>query len=499
MRTLLIASLFALIATPALAQDASPSSAPTAATAAPTPVAKKKAPVAATPAASPAPSATALSEDARRENNAVADLDDEVSYRVSRAKSRIERGPIAEGQKGEITRALDRAVEQIANQQKRVDDAKAAVDPGSLDHVSRLQEEIAAMSKIAHVAAHEVEAVRTHDSDTEDTLQATSDELDKISDRGEELGNKLEEVRDGMQDRADQLAEAHGIGVIKGKHGTVHVGVNTENERVEFGRGVEIKKDEKVESAVAFGGPITIAGDVEGDAVAFGGNLHVTESGHVHGDAASFGGRIIIDEGGRVDGEKTQVGAGKMVAGMIPALAAADAPERHLSTGATIGFGLLRAAAEFLCFFLLGMLVLVLVPKRTLVVAEAIERHPLKAGGIGFAVMVAALPLTLLLIITILGIPLAILLWPALFVSGFFGYVALALVIGRKLPAGVIPTNNALFALGAAVIVAVGMLPWIGSAIWFLLGFLAIGAVALTRFGAEDKSGPASSTLEAAA
>lgn len=440
----------------------------------------------ATPAA---PATPPLSpENSKRETGAVADAKDEITYRLSRARRRIAGGKVASGQVAEIQRALDRGESQIQTQVARLDAANAAPDAGSLDHVARVQEEIVALSKIAHAAAGQVEAVRTHDDDTEETLQAASEEIEKISERSDEIAERMEDMRSEMEDRAGEIADAHGVGILRGKHGT-HVGVNTEDERVEFGGSVDVKKDEKVESAVAFGGTVTVAGDVMGDAVAFGGNVHVTETGHVHGAAASFGGRVIVDDGGHVDGEKTQVGAGKLALGLLPGTASpAEPPARPHSWPESLGFRLLHAGIEFLCFFVLGMLVLLIVPKQTMVVAEAIEHHPVKSGGIGLLVLFAAVPLTLLLIVTLVGIPLALLLWPALFVSGFFGYVALALVIGRRLPSGIIPTSNALLALGAVVIVAVGMIPFLGSLVWCVLGMLALGGVALTRFG-TDKGG----------
>ena len=452
------------------------------------------------PASTPAAVAPLSPENARREAQVVGDLKDEIAYRLNRARRRFDRGPIAAAQKDEIARAIDRGAAQIATQLARLTEANGAPDAGNLDHLSRVLEEATALGKIAHGASKQIESVRTHDDDTEEALQAISDEVEKIADRAEVLAAPLEEMRDEIESKADDIEDMHGVGILKGKHGA-HIGVNTRDERVEFGGGIDVKKGEKVESAVAFGGPVTVAGEVMGDAVAFGGNLHVTESGHVHGDGASFGGRVILDEGGRIDGEKTQVGANRAVQAMIPGLTSGSAPDRPRSAVARLGWTLLRGGAEFLCFFILGLVALVLAPKRVLNIASAVERQPLKVGAIGLATWVASGPMTVLLAflcLLLVGLVLLPLFLTGLACAAFLGYVALALVVGRRIPSGVIPTNAAIFALGAAVIVVLGMIPFFGWVVWGLVAIFGLGAVILTRFGVDDPLAPAG-TLETAA
>src|SRR5439155_23608901 len=86
-------------------------------------------------------------EAARREKAIVGDVKDEIAYRESRARHRFERGPVVEEKKEQISRAIDRGIEQVDTQAKRVDAALAEKDPGSFDHVKRLREEVAALGE----------------------------------------------------------------------------------------------------------------------------------------------------------------------------------------------------------------------------------------------------------------------------------------------------------------------------------------------------------------
>ena len=102
--------------------------------------------------------------------------------------------------------------------------------------------------------------------------------------------------------------------------------------------------------------------------------------------------------------------------------------------------------------------------------------------------------LTVLLCVTIIGIilvpPLGIIAAAAV----IMGYAALAMMIGRKLPIPVRPSSAAYAALGTAVIVVVAnLIPVLGQLAFVVAGFVGLGAVLYTKFGAnelEEDDGP---------
>jgi hypothetical protein len=227
---------------------------------------------------------------------------------------------------------------------------------------------------------------------------------------------------------------------------------------------------------------------VRGSAVAIGGNVHVGKTGRVEGDASAVGGRITVDEGGKIDGERVALGPGAAGA-LLTQFAARPAPTLPLA--ARIGMSLVTAAAEFLCFFLLGLLTIAIIPRRVDLVAEGLSGHPFKSGAFGLLAGFLFFPLTLLLAVIVIGIPLIPILWFGYFLLSFVGYVSLAQLVGRRFPTSKPLTGTATFAMGAGLIVAVGLVPILGKLVWFFAGFFALGAALITRFGQDRSNGPA--------
>jgi hypothetical protein len=116
--------------------------------------------------------------------------------------------------------------------------------------------------------------------------------------------------------------------------------------------------------------------------------------------------------------------------------------------------------------------------------ADWIGREPLRSLGLGFVVLVCLPILGVLLLVTIVGIPLALILFMLYLMLLFLGWVTAALFVGRKgleLVRSSQPVTTAwrIGALLAAVIALwlVGQVPWIGGWITFAALVLGIGAL----------------------
>lgn len=398
-----------------------------------------------------------------------------VDFQVAQAQRIETRGPLAPELQGEIGRARERATDHANVQLARVDKALAAMAAQTAE-LPALVEEIVELSRVTERGSEKIAGIITQGGRTEDTLQ-------EIASCFEEIAEKAESHADALAD----LSEEHGgsgIEVRIGENGSVHIRGDG-SDRVSYGNAVVILDTEEVNDAVSMFDNLTVNGVVLGDAVALGGDLLVTKTGHVHGDAASIFGRVVVEDGGVVDGQRISLGSGALLGAFRGAPAVPQAwPIR-------LGSKLLTAGAQFLCFFLLGLLAVAIFPRRIAVVSEALAEHPIKAGAFGVLASIAWLPITLLLVVTIVGIILIPFFWVAYPIFGFIGYVALALIIGRKLPTKVIPTNTAVLAIGAGVIVAIGLIPVLGTLLWVLAGFFALGATLMTRFGQDRSNGNA--------
>ena len=217
---------------------------------------------------------------------------------------------------------------------------------------------------------------------------------------------------------------------------------------------------------------------VEREVVAILGDVHVSPGARVGGDAVSIGGKLVIDEGGEVDGQQTSVsvpGIGSLFSGIAPLkpMAARSPWLRAFSV-----------LAEFGALFVLGLLILALAPRRLEAVTGALGHTPVKTLLVGLLGTVAMPVLTLLLVVTVIGIPLVAVQAIGVVVAGLMGFAALGLLVGRSLP---IPVERggqvARLAVGTAVVVLVFQLPVLGTLAAVAAWLYVFGAVLRTRFG----------------
>jgi hypothetical protein len=249
-------------------------------------------------------------------------------------------------------------------------------------------------------------------------------------------------------------------------------------ERVVFGHSLNIGADESVDKAVAIGGSLTIAGHVRRDAVAIGGSVTLLPNARVEGDVVSIGGEVSVAEGATVEGDYVSLG------GAIPTTV--GSMTRWVVGGphmfSVLGFAARLARAALL--FVIAVLIAVAFPGALMrIVTYLVNRPGLSALG-GLALLLGFVPLCVLLAVTIIGIPLipvAVILLVALFL---FGFTVSAAWLGERLPVSQEHrTPSKSVAWGAAILVVVSLIPWIGTAALIIVAAMAAGAAMLSRFG----------------
>jgi len=257
-------------------------------------------------------------------------------------------------------------------------------------------------------------------------------------------------------------------------------------ERVTFGEDVHVRPGERVREVVSMGGDVVVEGEVLGDVVTMGGDLHILAGGVVHGAMVTMGGEVTVEEGGQHLGESVSMGmplgAGRRGG---PHMGVRD---DHEDYGGSVRIGgwledALGSAAKHALLFLLGIILLGVAPERFGALKRTIAGSPFRSGGIGILGFIASVLLVVLLTITLIGIPAAIVVALGAFLGAYVGLVAAAAVVGAVLPWAALKDRPIFqLAVGLGIFYVISLIPGIGGIFAVIATALGFGALLLTRF-----------------
>ncbi len=301
------------------------------------------------------------------------------------------------------------------------------------------------------------------------------------------------------------------------------------------GGTITVAEDETVEGMTAVGGTITVDGTVDGDLTAVAGDIRITGDvtgdvtaaggsitlvGDVGGDMSAFGGGVHLAENSSV-GQRFESGAGDVsIHGVVGGDARVQADNLRIGPTADIGGNLEHATRSlslsndasvlgeiqsvdrieftqivpvhmdvpgwafpmygFVINLVLGSILLLLLPRFSYGMVERILDTPLFSLLIGALTMFVAPVLIGLLLITIIGIPIALLGLLILVIALWAGTVYGGFAIGAALLQPFDVTNRwAMLVFGLFVVLLLSLLPFVGGFIYLLITLLGFGALVL--------------------
>ena len=146
-------------------------------------------------------------------------------------------------------------------------------------------------------------------------------------------------------------------------------------------------------------------------------------------------------------------------------------------------FGENRRLFEQLAWDVVVVFAFLLFPLRVRVAMDRVERFPVISATTGTLALVAVMPVAILLLLSIVGIPLIVLEIAALFAGVWIGQAAVALLIGRRLyelaRPHATPSPLTALLLGLVLISAAEILPVVGWAVMALVWLVGLGAAIL--------------------
>ena len=338
------------------------------------------------------------------------------------------------------------------------------------------------VSQVAFVADASAQRIRELDSDT----LRTSERRDRI--------------RVTIQTDDDTTSSTIRIGPSRWRRQG-----NEESSLVRFGEDIVIEADEVIDgSVVSIGGNVVVRGHVLEDVVSLGGRVTLEEGAIVEGDAAAIGGGIDRESGAEVLGEEVNIELGPAV----------------FTVGTPGGGRYFWAFFSLSLFLFLGLTALVvewLLPVQIRRMTGHVRSALWPSFFVGLAAQVLLGPAFVILCITVIGIPAALLLPLVMTVAQIIGYVLVAAVLGAKFSGGGLDTRAAWVRASLAGLAVFGLftlipvlLTAVGGGIGqlgrlLLLGAIAAnwtidtvgtGAVLLSRFGSREPSAGAGPRAE---
>lgn len=291
-------------------------------------------------------------------------------------------------------------------------------------------------------------------------------------------------------------------------------------EVVRFGSDFTLNIGETAEEMAVLFGDARIAGYVDGDvAVAFG-ELSLAESAVIDGDVAVIGGATTVQSGARVEGDLAVIGGsldappgfsprGEQFVMLAEVVQGRFAPMLRWVTEGLLWGRLIVPSIPWVwlpvvvvALFFLAINFVFERPVRAC--AQVLSKRPITTCLVGVLVALLAGPLSVVLLISIIGLPVVPLLWFALFLASVFGRVGVTRWIGGKILAEDSSVDRLIAArsvgIGLGVLCIAYMVPVVGIASWMIVGVAGLGAAATTFFDSlrrehSDRPAPEPATV----
>ncbi len=251
-----------------------------------------------------------------------------------------------------------------------------------------------------------------------------------------------------------------------------------------FGSTMSLASDSTIgRGLVYFGESITVNGTVTHGVTGFG--SRVTINGAIGTDSKISAERLRINEGAVISGDveyrsdqDAEVADGAQVAGE---LTRAGGLERFGGVGDWRVGRYVFTLWSFISALLVGAVLLLLARRPLADVAAVVRNRPLASFGWGLVAMLVTIPLGTLLMVTVFGIPLAILLWVAfavgLYISKFIVGIALGWILLSRFGNKKTPSLFVSFIVGLVALYAINLIPVVSVFASLVIGALGLGAL----------------------
>ncbi len=260
-------------------------------------------------------------------------------------------------------------------------------------------------------------------------------------------------------------------------------------------------------------GTLTITGTVQDDLISLSGDTKISNTGSIGGDLTSATGQLSLlgDVGGNVTGSGGEVTLGGAVGGNVDlntgqlvvlpdAYITGDLKYRSPESGnvpaGTVGketaflqeeyeeedhgkFSILSWFIGYLSLVLIGLLGIAIWPEQIKNIVSKTPEVPGKTFLVGLAIFIAAMILTFMLFITVIGIPLGLILMALIFAGLYIARIFTGIWVGKYLLTKMDKESKPWIelALGMFVLLLVSEIPIIGALVYIAATCIPFGNI----------------------
>lgn len=291
--------------------------------------------------------------------------------------------------------------------------------------------------------------------------------------------------------------ETTGDKFVLGGTYTLESGETLDGNLFVFGGNAALEEGSLVDGdVVLLGGNVKINGTIDGEVVAMGGLVSLEPSAVVEGDVSIIAGHLDRSPGAQVYGD-VKTGIDGPVSITVPGGVRAPIPGGvnfpTIRINSNPFFDGLWLLFRSIMWAALAVLVVLFLPKNTKLVGEVASSQAPVSVGLGVLTLVVTPIILLIIAITIIGIPVALLGIFLLFLTAVFGMIAVGSEVGRRLGlalnrewAPAVSAGVGTFLLMLVVDGLSNVISCVGGLAVFMVVAIGLGAVVLTRFGTRD-------------
>lgn len=290
--------------------------------------------------------------------------------------------------------------------------------------------------------------------------------------------------------------------VVIGGNANIEKGASVTKDVILIGGNLTIDGDTNG-TVVIIGGNLTISGATDQDVVVIGGQLLLTKTAIVQGDVVTMGGQVTKEPGAQVAGNIVN-NAPPIDIPDVPAVP--NVPNVPNTPNVDINFNpfweFTNVVGRALAIAAIAMLLTLFLQPQLERVGDTIARQPVLAGSFGLLAIVVVPLAMLIMAVTLILIPVALIVAFVIPLAWLFGIIALGQEVGERFTNAINQTWAPVLATGFGTFLLllvggfIGLIPCVGWLLPFLVGLIAVGGVAMTWFGTRSVPGAMTPQVE---